>query len=80
MFPIPPHLFPPHKEVTDDPPGNIFWKVKNGIRLSGMPGFHSSLSDEQIWQVSPLLANADKLPASVDQALANSPGIVSRAK
>lgn len=70
MFPKPPQLFQPNEMVTDDPPGETFWKAKNGIRLTGMPGFASSLSDEQMWQVSLLLANADKLPDSVQQALA----------
>ena len=38
MFPPPPQLFQPRHMVTDDPPGITFWKVTNGIRLSGMPG------------------------------------------
>lgn len=62
MFPKPPHLFRGHG-VTDDPPGETYWKTKNGIRLTGMPGYKNSLTDEQMWQVSLLLANADKLPA-----------------
>lgn len=64
MFPPPPHLFE-GKGVTDDPAGETYWKVKNGIRLTGMPGFQKSLSDEQIWQVSEFLAKADQVPASV---------------
>lgn len=68
-FPTPPRLF--HgKGVTDDPAGETYWKVDNGIRLTGMPGFGKSLSTTQMWQVSLLLANADKLPASVQQTLA----------
>lgn len=27
----------------------LFWIVKNGIRLSGMPGFGKMLTDEEIW-------------------------------
>lgn len=73
MFPRPPQLFQPDEMVTDDPAGVTFWKAKHGIRLSGMPGFQASLSDEQLWQVSLLLAGADKLPASVEQALAAPP-------
>jgi thiosulfate dehydrogenase len=38
--------------------------VANGIRLSGMPAYNGSLSDTQLWQVSLMLAKADKLPAS----------------
>lgn len=67
-FPHPPMLFK-GKGVTDDPPGETYWKVKNGIRLTGMPGFAGGLTDTQMWQVSLLLANADKLPPSVQQSL-----------
>jgi thiosulfate dehydrogenase len=69
-FPPPPQLFEPDHMVTDDPAGITYWKVKHGIRLTGMPGFQDSLSDEQIWNVSLLLANADRMPSDVSQALA----------
>jgi thiosulfate dehydrogenase len=69
MYPKPPQLF--HgKGVTDDEPGETYWKVSNGIRLTGMPGFKQTLTSTQMWQVSLLLANADKLPDSVKQSLA----------
>ncbi len=67
-FPRPPDLFR-GKGVTDDEPGETYWKVANGIRLTGMPGFSQSLSETQMWQVSLLLANADKLPDSAKQLL-----------
>ena len=67
-FPKPPQLFQRHG-VTDDPAGDTYWKIANGIRLTGMPGFSQSLSETQMWQVSLLLKNADKLPASVQQDL-----------
>lgn len=73
MFPAPPQLFEPDEMVADDPAGVTFWKAKNGIRLTGMPGFHASLSDEQLWQVSLLLANADKLPEKAKEALLAEP-------
>jgi thiosulfate dehydrogenase len=69
MFPKPPQLFR-GKGVTDDPVGETFWKASNGIRLTGMPAYQGSLSDEQLWQVSQLLANADKLPQSVKDVMA----------
>jgi thiosulfate dehydrogenase len=69
MFPQPPQLLPPKKGVTDDEVGETYWKVKNGIRLTGMPGFGSSLSDSEMWQVSLLLLHADKLPDSAQAAL-----------
>jgi mono/diheme cytochrome c family protein len=59
MFPRAPQLFEQHDMVTHDPIGEDFRKVKNGIRLSGMPGFRDSLSEIQIWRVSAWLAQAD---------------------
>ena len=45
------------------------WVVKNGIRFSAMPSFGSKLSDTEMWQVTLLLRNADKLSAPVQDAL-----------
>jgi mono/diheme cytochrome c family protein len=71
-FPIPPQLFR-GKGVTDDPASETYWKVANGIRLTGMPGFNESMSPIQMWQISVMLANADKLPSSVRAVLAGQP-------
>jgi len=65
MFPEAPALWEKHQDsdvvgVSDDPPGETYWKVANGIRLTGMPAFKYALTDTQIWQVSVLLANADR--------------------
>ena len=67
-FPKPPHLFR-GKGVTDDEPGETYWKVANGIRLTGMPAFKGALNETQMWQVSLLLANADKISDAVKQQL-----------
>jgi len=68
MYPPPPQLF--HGTgVSDDPASETYWKAENGIRLTGMPGFKGRLTETQIWQVSVLLANSDKLPPSVKAAL-----------
>ncbi|HEY4843312.1 MAG TPA: cytochrome c [Terriglobales bacterium] len=68
MYPHPPLLFE-GKGVTDDEPGESYWKIFNGIRLSGMPGFSKSLSETQMWQIALLVANADKLPPSAKATL-----------
>lgn len=68
MFPKPPELFK-GKGVTDDPAGETHWKVASGIRLTGMPEFKHILNPTQMWQVSLLLANADKISDAVRQAL-----------
>lgn len=78
MYPHAPQLLTPDGMVSDDPPGVIYWKVENGIRLTGMPSFKSALSEDQAWDVSALLERADKLPPEVSDALkappASSPG------
>ena len=64
-FPKPPQLFK-GKGVSDDPSGVTYWKVANEHTwLTGIPGYSGSLTSDQMWQVSLLLANADKLPTNV---------------
>ncbi len=64
MYPHAPQLWAPHRAgvvgVSDDPPGETYWKIANGIRLTGMPAYNKVLNDTQLWQVTLLLANADK--------------------
>jgi thiosulfate dehydrogenase len=68
MSPAPPQLF--HGTgVADDPATETYWKVEHGIRLTGMPAFKARLTESQIWEVSVLLANSDKIPATVKAAL-----------
>ena len=69
MFPPPPQLFTEKDSVVDDPPGVTYWRVKNGIRLTGMPGYHASLSEQQMLHVTAVVGRADKLPAEVLDAL-----------
>jgi mono/diheme cytochrome c family protein len=73
MYPPAPPLWEKHGTstvigVSDDPPAESYWKVVNGIRLTGMPAYKALLTDTEIWQVSLLVANADKPlpPAAVE--------------
>jgi mono/diheme cytochrome c family protein len=68
MFPKPPKLTE-GTGVSDDPAQETYWKVAGGIRMTGMPGFEKTLSTTQMWQVSVLLANSDKLPQAAKDAL-----------
>lgn len=71
MFPKPPQMF--HGVgVTDDEPWETYWKVNSGIRMTGMPGFGDRLSETQMWQVSLLLKNADKISPAVKTQLLGS--------
>jgi thiosulfate dehydrogenase len=53
--------------VEDDPEGDSFWKIKHGIRLTGMPSFGYTLKDRQIWTLALFLKHMDKLPPTVQQ-------------
>jgi thiosulfate dehydrogenase len=53
--------------VEDDPEGVSFWKIKHGIRLTGMPSFGYSLSDQQIGTLALFLKHMDKLPPALQQ-------------
>jgi thiosulfate dehydrogenase len=75
MYPAAPQLWKKHARgnvvgVSDDEAGETYWKVANGIRLTGMPSYNHVLNDTQMWQVSLLLKNADQqLPDPVMRIL-----------
>ncbi|MGB6131999.1 MAG: cytochrome c [Acidobacteriaceae bacterium] len=74
MYPSAPQLWKWHRVgvigVNDDPVGETYWKIDNGIRLTGMPSFNKVLDQTQMWQVALLLKNAgNTLPAPVVQLL-----------
>jgi mono/diheme cytochrome c family protein len=75
MYPVAPQLWKKHPKgdvvgVSDDDPGETYWKVSNGIRLTGMPAYNHVLSDTQMWQVTLLLKNANQeLPDPVTKIL-----------
>ena len=55
------------KDAADMAENQNFYIIKHGIRLSAMPGWDKTLSDDKIWKVVTFLANMDKLPANVDK-------------
>lgn len=66
LYPKPPQFVT--DGVEDDPEGVTFWKIKHGIRLTGMPAWTGSLSDQQIWTVALFLKHMDKLPPEAETA------------
>ena len=48
--------------VEDDAEGVSYWKIKHGIRLTGMPSWAGTLNDTQIWTLALFLKHMDKLP------------------
>lgn len=64
-YPAPPQLAT--DGVEDDPTGWTVWKLKNGIRWTGMPSWNGTLTDQQIWTLALFLKHMDKLPPNVEQ-------------
>jgi len=54
--------------VEDDPEGVSFWKIKHGIRWTGMPSWKGTLNDQQSWTLSLFLKHMDKLPPAAQDA------------
>ena len=74
MYPSAPQLWMSHRGgvigVDDDPVGETYWKIDNGIRLTGMPSFSKVLNQTRMWQVALLLKSAGTtLPSDVVQLL-----------
>jgi mono/diheme cytochrome c family protein len=65
-YPAPPQLAT--DGVEDDPAGWTFWKIKHGIRLTGMPSWKDDLDDRQIWTLALFLGHMDKLPPAAEAA------------
>ena len=71
MAPRPPQLFQRHGR-DGRRAWETYWKAEGGIRMTGMPGFKGRLSETQIWQVTVMLKNADKISAAVKAELLGS--------
>jgi mono/diheme cytochrome c family protein len=56
LHPDPPDL----KDVVNDPPAELFWVIKNGINMTGMPSFAlAGVKDDDLWKI---VAFLKKLP------------------
>jgi thiosulfate dehydrogenase len=60
MYPTAPQLWKKHARgnvvgVSDDPPGETFWKIRNG-----MPAYQHVLTTDEMWDVTLLLKHADE--------------------
>ena len=66
LYPGPPQLAT--DGVEDDPEGFSYWRIKHGVRLTGMPSWAATLSDQQIWTLALFLKHMDKLPPAAQAA------------
>jgi len=58
MEPSPPYLLDVTRQFT---PAQLFWIIKNGIKMTGMPAWGASMSDAEIWQTVAWLEVSPKL-------------------
>jgi len=48
LEPAPPYLIDATQRFR---PRELFWIAKNGIKMTGMPSWRSSMSDDELWEV-----------------------------
>lgn len=70
LNPYPPEL----ATHTEDEPLETFWAVKNGIKMTGMPAFGVTHTDDEIWDIVAFLQRMPKLSPQEYQALARQAG------
>jgi mono/diheme cytochrome c family protein len=61
MNPHPPNLA---RAAGDLSVAEVFWIAKNGIKMSGMPGFGKTDSDDELWKVAAFVKQLPKVSAS----------------
>ena len=55
LNPTPPDLF---RAGRDADPAEQFWFIKNGVKMTAMPGFAPTLSDAEIWSLAAFIKSA----------------------
>lgn len=64
MMPAPPKVWKTTKEMED---GEIFWVIKHGIKMTGMPSFGSVHDEQEIWSMVAFIRRMDSLTPKVQQ-------------
>jgi mono/diheme cytochrome c family protein len=54
LYPHAPHIY---KYAGKMDPKEIFWIVKNGIKMTGMPAFGPTHDDQKIWDITAFIKN-----------------------
>lgn len=66
LNPEPPELY---KSVRNLKPEEVFWVIKNGIKMTGMPSFEKGKTDEQIWTLAAFVKKLPQISPDVYQQL-----------
>ena len=63
------------REQSDTPDGELFWVTKHGIRLTSMPAFGWTHSDEEIWKIVAFLRHMPELTSEEKEFLREGSGV-----
>lgn len=70
-------LLPPPPELADDAAhwsaAELFWIVKHGVRMTGMPAFAPTHADREIWDVVAFLRRLPEMSSTEYASLAEAP-------
>jgi len=66
LMPAPPKLQEAAEEWT---PAELFWVIKNGIKMTGMPAWGPTHSDKKLWQIVAFVKRLPKMTLAQYQAL-----------
>ncbi len=61
--------------IPGDPDADLWWVTKHGIRMTGMPSWDGTLSDQDIWKVIAFVKHSDKLPPEAMKAWREAAGV-----
>ena len=64
FYPPAPNLI---ADPPDDPEWHIFYTIRTGVRYTGMPSWDKTLSEQDMWKITMLLSQMDKLPPTVQE-------------
>ena len=59
MEPSPPYLLDASRKWTRS---QLFWIISNGIKMTGMPAWRRSLTDDEMWSIVGYLDATDRIP------------------
>ena len=71
LNPVPPEL----AGEAGEEPGEQFWVTKNGIKMTGMPAFGVTHTDEEIWAIVAFLQRMPKMSPEEYQAMVQEVGL-----
>ena len=54
-------------DVLDDPEWHIFFAIKHGVRLTGMPAWGKVMGDDDLWKIVAFVKTINQLPPAVEQ-------------